>query len=94
MFDIPPPLESRGIDSYRETWDLFNSSQPNPIAFDIQRMEVVAGSDVAFVAALMQCAEKGENGEWSSLDFRLTIGLRKISGHWIVVHEHHSVPDV
>jgi len=26
MFDIPPPLESRGIDSYRETWDLFYSS--------------------------------------------------------------------
>jgi ketosteroid isomerase-like protein len=26
------------------------------------------------------------------LDFRLTIGLRKINGQWIVSHEHHSVP--
>jgi uncharacterized protein (TIGR02246 family) len=92
MFDVPPPLESRGIQAYRKTWDLFYSSQPDPIAFDIQRMDVVAGSEVAFVAALMKCAEKGTNGERSSLDFRLTIGLRKISGHWIVVHEHHSVP--
>ncbi len=92
MFDVPPPLESKGIEAYRETWDLFYSAQPDPIAFDIQRMNVVAGSDVAFVAALMRCAEKGRNGERITLDFRLTVGLRKINGHWIILHEHHSVP--
>lgn len=92
MFDVPPPLESRGIKAYRETWDLFYSAQPEPIAFDIQRMDIVAGADTAFVAALMQCAEKGKDGERIKLDFRLTIGLRKIDGRWIILHEHHSVP--
>jgi len=92
MFDVPPPLESRGIKAYRDTWDLFYSSQPIPIAFDIQRMDVVAGADVAFVAALMQCAEKGKDGERVKLDFRLTVGLRKINGSWTILHEHHSVP--
>jgi len=92
MFDVPPPLESKGIDAYRETWDLFYSAQPDPIAFDIQRMDIVAGADVTFVAALMRCAEKGENGERINLDFRLTIGLRQINGRWIILHEHHSVP--
>ena len=92
MFDVPPPLESKGIDAYRETWDLFYSAQPDPIAFDIQRLDIVAGADVAFVAAMMRCAEKGENGERIKLDFRLTIGLRKINGRWIILHEHHSVP--
>jgi ketosteroid isomerase-like protein len=92
MFDVPPPLESRGIEAYKRTWDLFYSSQPEPIAFNIQRMEVVAGADVAFVTALMQCAEKGPRQETIPLDFRLTVGLRKIGGDWIVVHEHHSVP--
>ena len=92
MFDVPPPLESRGLEAYRETWNLFYSSQPEPIAFDIQRMHVVSGSDVGFVAALMQCAEIGKDGERIKLDFRLTIGLRKIGDHWTVVHEHHSIP--
>jgi ketosteroid isomerase-like protein len=23
---------------------------------------------------------------------RLTVGLRRIGGRWVVVHEHHSVP--
>ncbi|SRR6266496_23881 len=92
MFDVPPPLESKGIEAYRETWDLFYSAQPDPIAFDIQRMDVVAGAGVAFVTALMRCAEKGENEERIKLDFRLTIGLRKINGCWMILHEHHSVP--
>jgi uncharacterized protein (TIGR02246 family) len=92
MFDVPPPFESKGIDAYRKTWDLFYSAQPEPIAFDIQRMDVVAGVDVAFVIALMRCAEKGRKQEIIALDFRLTIGLRKINGHWTILHEHHSVP--
>jgi ketosteroid isomerase-like protein len=71
---------------------LFYSSQPEPIAFDILRMDVIAGRDVAFVTALMQCAEIGRDGQRSKLDFRLTIGLRKIDGQWTILHEHHSVP--
>jgi len=23
MFDVPPPLQSRGMDEYKKTWDLF-----------------------------------------------------------------------
>ena len=30
MFDVPPPLESTGIEAYRKTWDLFFSAQPVP----------------------------------------------------------------
>src|SRR5439155_6240374 len=92
MFDVPPPFESKGIEAYRKTWDLFYSAQPEPIAFDIQHIDIVAGADVAFAAAHMQCAEIGENGERLKLDFRLTVGLRKIDGQWVFVHEHHSVP--
>jgi uncharacterized protein (TIGR02246 family) len=92
MFDVPPPFQSKGIEAYKKTWDLFFSSQPEPIAFDIRHMDIVAGSDVAFAVAAMQCAEEGENGEPTKLDFRLTVGLRKIDGQWTVMHEHHSVP--
>ncbi len=92
MFDVPPPFEVTGLDAYRRSWDLFYSSQAEPIAFDIQRNHIVAGADVAFVAAHMQCAEKGPDGERVPLDFRLTIGLRKEAARWVIVHEHHSVP--
>lgn len=92
MFDVPPPFESRGIQAYEETWVLFYSAQPEPVAFDIKRLDVVAGPDVAFAYALMQCAEIAPDGRRVPLDFRLTVGLRKVDGRWTVVHEHHSVP--
>ena len=94
MFDVPPPLQSKGIDAYRKTWDLFFSWSSDPIPFDITEMNITAGRDVAFVVATMRCAEPGPHGEQKSLDFRLTVGLRKIDGRWIITHEHHSVPAV
>jgi ketosteroid isomerase-like protein len=94
MFDVPPPFESQGIDAYRESWHLFYSVQPEPVVFDIHRLDIVAGADVAFAVASMQCREFDAGGEPVALDFRLTMGLRKMRGAWMVVHEHHSVPAV
>ena len=92
MFDVPPPFQSRGIEAYKQTWDLFFSWSSDPVAFDITGMSITVGEDVAFVVATMRCAGPGTEGERQSLDFRLTVGLRKIDGRWTVTHEHHSVP--
>jgi ketosteroid isomerase-like protein len=92
MFDVPPPFQSMGIEAYRKSWDLFFSWSKDPIPFDITEMTITAGKDVAFVFAFMRCAGPGPNGEHEALDFRLTVGLRKIDGQWTITHEHHSVP--
>lgn len=92
MFDVPPPLQCRGIDAYRRTWDVFFSWSHDPVKFDISEMDVIAGADVAFAAATMRCAGREASGEDIELDFRLTVGLQKIGGQWIVTHEHHSIP--
>jgi ketosteroid isomerase-like protein len=60
--------------------------------FDIHELNIVAGEDVAFAFAKMQCADKSNSEEYIPLDFRLTIGLIKINGQWTIVHEHHSIP--
>ena len=91
MFDVPPPFQSKGLDAYRRTWDLFFSWSREPIVFDIVEMTVTAGSGVGFVAAVMRCSGT-ERGEHVDLQFRLTVGLRKLDGQWTIVHEHHSVP--
>jgi len=92
MFDVPPPLQSKGIEAYKKTWELFFSWSNDPVVFDIKDMDIIAGSDVAFVAALMRCAGTEKNGERIELEFRLTIGLRRIGDQWMVLHEHHSIP--
>ncbi|HEY4266130.1 MAG TPA: nuclear transport factor 2 family protein [Micropepsaceae bacterium] len=92
MYDVPPPLQLRGIAAYRDSWPQFFDASPKPIRFDIMEMHITAGRDVAFATALMRCAIV-EDGN-ADLDFRLTVGLRKIGGQWIVTHEHHSIPAV
>ena len=92
MFDVPPPVQSKGIEAYKKTWDLFFSWSQDSRVFDISEMNICAGNDVAFVTALMRCAGTEANGNKTELEFRLTIGLRKIGGQWIVMHEHHSIP--
>lgn len=92
MFDVPPPFQSKGIEAYRKTWDLFFSWAREPVTYDIEELHVTAGRDVAFAVATMRCSGTEASGEITDLDFRLTIGLRKIDGQWTIVHEHHSIP--
>jgi uncharacterized protein (TIGR02246 family) len=94
MFDVPPPLQSRGMDEYRKTWDLFFKYHQPSQAFDVEELAVTAGEDVAFAVAIMRCGSGTFSGppEEAGFLFRLTIGLRKIDGEWRITHEHHSVP--
>jgi ketosteroid isomerase-like protein len=54
---------------------------------------VTADGDVAFAWALLRCGTPDELERDPAARLRLTIGLRRQSGRWIVTHEHHSFPD-
>jgi uncharacterized protein (TIGR02246 family) len=93
MFDVPPPYEGvRGIDAYRETWPPFFEWQARGASFEIESLDVTAGEDVAYAHALLRCGTEAELAEQPDLRLRLTIGLRKEAGRWVVAHEHHSFP--
>lgn len=91
MFDVPPPLLSRGLDAYMATWDEFFGAQVRPVQFDFHDIAVTAGADVAFATAIGRCRYIGGDVE-TNLEFRLTMGLKKRGGRWCIMHEHHSVP--
>src|SRR3979411_1000394 len=55
MFDLPPPLQSKGMDEYKKTWDLFFKYHKPSQAFDIEELAITAGKDVAFAVAIMRC---------------------------------------
>ncbi len=92
MYDVPEPFQSVGLDAYRKTWDTFFLWAQNFAVFDIKDMHIIAGEDVAFCYAAMQCAGSFKNGEKEFLNFRLTVGLKKINDQWMILHEHHSIP--
>ncbi|GAA3039941.1 YybH family protein [Streptosporangium longisporum] len=93
MFDVPPPYEGvRGIDAYRETWPSFLQWQTRAGVFEIETLDVTAGDDVAFAHALVRCGERERLAEEPRARLRLTLGLRRRQGRWVVAHEHHSFP--
>jgi uncharacterized protein (TIGR02246 family) len=92
MFDVPPPLLSRGLEAYMATWQIFYPSQARPIEFYIEEVEFTASNEVAFATGIGRCSDIERNREKTDLKFRLTIGFRKQDGRWRIVHEHHSVP--
>jgi uncharacterized protein (TIGR02246 family) len=94
MFDVPPPFEGvRGIEAYRETWPPFFEWQARGASFEIESLEVTAGDNVAYAHALLRCGTPQELADQPANRLRLTIGLRKEQGKWVVAHEHHSFPD-
>jgi ketosteroid isomerase-like protein len=94
MFDVPPPLQCKGIDAYERTWDLFFRYHKPGAAFGIQEIAVTAGQDVAFAAVIMFCGPDSSSNpaDKDGFPFRLSVGLRKAGGEWRIAHEHHSVP--
>lgn len=94
MFDVPPPEEGvRGIDAYRETWPGFFEWQRTGAVFEIISLDVTVGQEVAYAYALLRCGTPEELASDPDNRLRLTLGLRKEDGRWVVAHEHHSFPD-
>jgi uncharacterized protein (TIGR02246 family) len=92
MFDVPRPFLSRGLDAYMATWEMFFRSNEKPATFDFHDVEITCGQNVAFATAIGNCVDIDSNGKREPLEFRLTMGLRKIDEKWRVMHEHHSLP--
>lgn len=91
MFDVPPPHQGvRGLDAYRETWPPFFQWQAQGALFEIESLEIIAGDDIAFAYALLRCGTERDFADNPHNRLRLTIGLRKRAGRWVVAHEHHS----
>jgi ketosteroid isomerase-like protein len=84
MFDVPPPVQQRGREAYKKTWELFFTySSGGAGSFDLHELRITAGDSVVFAHALLDVA--GSTA-------RLTMGLEKVGGEWLIAHEHHSYP--
>jgi len=92
MFDLPYPLQSKGIEEYKKTWDLFFSWSKQLRVFDIVEMEIKANDHLAFFYGIMHCAGKTKDGNKEEYTFRLTMCFVNKNGKWLICHEHHSLP--
>src|ERR671915_523183 len=88
----PPPDGVPGLEAARETWPPFFEWQARGASFEIVELDVTAGDQVAYAHALLRCGTPQELADNPENRLRLTLGLRKQDGRWVVAHEHHSFP--
>lgn len=87
MFDVPEPLQAKGMAEYEKTWKLFfRYGSPGKDVFVIENLQITAGNEVAFATGLLRI------GGSKRPVCRLTLGLKKVRDKWLIAHEHHSAP--
>jgi uncharacterized protein (TIGR02246 family) len=91
-FDILPPLQAIGADSFVKHWYEFFDSYEGTIHVEFPDVRIVAGDDVAFSYCLHRIAGTLKSGHKTDFWLRWTAGWRKANGKWLIVHEQVSVP--
>jgi ketosteroid isomerase-like protein len=91
-FDIVPPLQYVGADTYRKHWGEALSSFPGPINYEVVDLSITVGDDVAFAHSFNRLSGTMANGQKFGNWVRWTACFQKIDGKWLIVHMQASVP--
>ena len=91
-YDVIPPLQVTGKEAYRKNYEMFFSQYEGPLDFEMRDLKIVADKEIAFLYVLERVTGTLKKGGKSTLWVRVTSGLRKIDGKWLIIHDHVSVP--
>jgi uncharacterized protein (TIGR02246 family) len=91
-FDIVPPLQYVGAESYEKPWREVFELYESPLQYEVRDLRIIAGDDVAFSHSLNRLTGTMKNGRKTDLWLRWSAGYRKIDGKWLIAHLQASVP--
>ena len=92
VFDVIPPRQYVGADAYRKDWKGFLDSLNGPITVELNDLAIVSDHNLAYGHSIQRVAGTDKQGKALDLTVRLTDVYKKIKGHWLIIHEHVSVP--
>jgi PhnB protein len=88
-FALSPPLvtveSTDGVQAWFNTWQ-------GDIGYEFRDLQIVGGDGVGFSHSLNHMTGMRTSGDETDLWFRHTLGFRKFSDTWKIVHMHESVP--
>jgi len=91
-FDAFPPRQYLGAVTYRKAYEGFFAAYPGPVTSEISDLRITTDGTLGFASTIDRWVATGSDGKPTEVIFRVTNGLRKINGKWLIVHEHVSVP--
>jgi uncharacterized protein (TIGR02246 family) len=91
-YDVSPPLQYKGKDSYRKSYENFFGAYEGPLELEIRDARLLVDRDIAVYNALERMGGTLKGGPKASVWVRATVAFRRIDGKWFDVHDHISVP--
>ena len=92
VFDVVPPRQYVGADAYRKDWKEFLDSLNGPITVELNDLAIASDHNLAYGHSIQHVAGTDKQGKPLDLTVRVTDVYKKIKGHWLIIHEHVSVP--
>jgi ketosteroid isomerase-like protein len=92
VFDVVPPRDYVGAAAYRKDWESFLAMPKGPVKFTISDLVIDADRNLAYSHSIQSVKATDKNGKPLDLTVRVTDIYRKMHGHWLIEHEHVSVP--
>ncbi|WP_067502285.1 nuclear transport factor 2 family protein [Actinoplanes sp. TFC3] len=91
-YSLAPPLRQPGNGGDPAPLEKWMATFEAPPRREVTRLEITQDGDVAFATSL-DCLSAVPRGAAEGFRLcRVTLGLRRIDGRWLVAHEHESVP--
>ena len=93
QYTLAPPLGGPADGHDPKPLEAWLTGFDAPPRREVTRLEITADGDVAFATSIdsMTATPRGMS-EPFTLWFRVTLGLRRVDGRWLVTHDHASVP--
>jgi uncharacterized protein (TIGR02246 family) len=91
IFDLMP-LQTLGRDVYRKNFESWFGLVRGPIEFEIRDVLIETREDIAFGHYTSRVRSTRTSGARTDYQVRVTVGLRKLNGRWLITHEHVSLP--
>ena len=91
-YDVVPPVQYTGWDSYKKDFGDFFALFDGPISDEVSDMAIVAEGNLGYSRMVEHVTRKQKNGQPMDMVVRVTDVYRKNKGKWLIIHEHVSVP--
>lgn len=92
MFDVLPPLVSRGAGPVRTKMQSWFDGYASGIGYEVRDLTVRADDRLGFCSFAYHVSGTLQRGDEVDMWVRATLCCERIDGTWRIVHDHESVP--
>jgi ketosteroid isomerase-like protein len=92
-FDVVPPIQFKGSDEVRRNFLRWFDEYDGPIGLETHELNIAMSEDVAFAHMLHLDKGKRKAGvPQGEVWIRSSVCCQRLSGSWLITHEHISLP--